>query len=109
MTPGALRAKRNRALYPPNWREISEEVRRRAGYCCQHCGARHRWFHPITGSVVFLQAAHMDHNPPNCDWSNLKALCQRCHLIYDARIHAIRAYMTRRKGRALELFEDLAA
>jgi hypothetical protein len=30
-----------------------------------------------------LTTAHLDHNPANCDSSNLKALCAPCHLILD--------------------------
>ena len=37
---------------------------------------------------VVLTVAHLDHNPSNCDYSNLRALCQRCHLRYDAKHHA---------------------
>ena len=37
---------------------------------------------------IVLTIAHLDHIPENCDDANLKALCQRCHLRYDARHHA---------------------
>ncbi len=33
---------------------------------------------------IVLTVAHMDHQPENCDRANLKALCQRCHNLYDA-------------------------
>jgi len=33
---------------------------------------------------IVLTVAHLDHNPQNCDYSNLKAMCQRCHNRYDA-------------------------
>lgn len=32
---------------------------------------------------VVLTVAHLDHNPENCDYSNLKAMCQKCHNNYD--------------------------
>jgi hypothetical protein len=32
---------------------------------------------------VVLTVAHLDHNPANCDYNNLKAMCQRCHNRYD--------------------------
>lgn len=32
---------------------------------------------------VVLTVAHLDHQPENCADDNLKALCQRCHNIYD--------------------------
>lgn len=33
---------------------------------------------------VVLTVAHLDHQPENCDPSNLRAWCQRCHNAYDA-------------------------
>jgi hypothetical protein len=42
-----------------------------------------------------LTVAHLDHDPTNCDESNLVALCQRCHLNYDAKHHASNARRTR--------------
>ena len=33
---------------------------------------------------IVLTVAHLDHTPENCEPENLKALCQRCHNIYDA-------------------------
>ena len=35
--------------------------------------------------VIVLTIAHLDHNINNNDPSNLRALCQRCHLRYDAK------------------------
>jgi len=32
---------------------------------------------------VVLTVAHLDHQPENCDYSNLKAMCQKCHNNYD--------------------------
>lgn len=71
--------------------------------------------------LVVLTIAHLDHDPANCDgiesggpviptWriedSNLRALCQRCHLRWDADHHKKTAYRTRRAGKALgELFD----
>lgn len=54
---------------------------------------------------IVLTVAHLDHTPENCDESNLKALCQRCHLKYDHEHHMRNAHETRRKGKAAaELF-----
>lgn len=76
----------NRRLYPPGWKAISLSVRERAGWVCETtgCGAVNGWPHPITGSKVVLTVAHLDHDPRNCDPSNLRAWCQRCHNRYDA-------------------------
>lgn len=88
-----------RRSYPDNWEEISLLVRERALWVCEMpgCGARHKWFHPITGRIVYLQAAHLDHNPHNCSFENLAALCQRCHLSYDAHIHVLRRFESERR------------
>ena len=88
----------NRSLYPSNWDEISRRIRfERAKGVCEECGAVHGQPHPETKSVVVLTTAHLDHNPANCTDANLKALCQRCHLRYDAKLHALNAAITRRQ------------
>jgi hypothetical protein len=55
---------------------------------------------------IVLTIAHLDHQPENCDPSNLRALCQRCHLAYDHEHHQQTAYATRREGRAIDMFGD---
>lgn len=35
---------------------------------------------------IILTVAHLDHTPENCDDENLRAWCQRCHNIYDAKM-----------------------
>lgn len=78
----------NKHRYPKNWKKISREIRFiRAQNKCEWCGAENYQPHPVTGSTVILTVAHLDHTPENCDYENLKALCQRCHLNYDRRIH----------------------
>jgi hypothetical protein len=75
----------NRKRYPANWKEISEDIRfNRAKNCCEVCGAKNHEPHPITGSFVVLTVGHLDHTPENNDYSNLKAMCQKCHNTYDA-------------------------
>lgn len=44
---------------------------------------------------VVLTIAHLDHDIANNDDSNLAALCQRCHLKHDAKLHATNARRTR--------------
>jgi len=74
----------NKDRYPKNWKQISEYIRFvRAGNRCEVCNAENYKPHPITGSTVILTTAHLDHNPENCDFSNLKAMCQKCHNSYD--------------------------
>lgn len=102
----------NRGRYPKNWREISDEIRfGRAAFRCEcrgecgrhrdlaldggRCPARHGAVAPISGSKVVLTVAHLDHTPENCDPDNLRAMCQGCHLAYDAKHHAANAARTR--------------
>lgn len=57
---------------------------------------------------VVLTIAHLDHTPENCEPDNLRALCQRCHLRYDAAHHAQTAYTTRKaKANTSDLFEGV--
>ena len=110
----------NKGRYPADWKRISNAIRERSEGRCEcmgECGL-HRT-HPgprrceeIHGKralwakgTVILTVAHLDHQPENCDPSNLKAMCQRCHLRYDHDHHQRNAYETRRKGKAAkELF-----
>ena len=94
------------ADYPPNWKSISTYIRffRALGRCegsprYPNCTAVHRRPHPVTGSIVILTTAHMDHDKTNSDPDNLRALCQRCHLTHDAKHHALKAAITRRLRR----------
>jgi hypothetical protein len=105
-------SRENQARYPKDWRDISNRIRQRAGMMCESvpgqppCRAIHGARHPITGAVVVLTVAHLDHQPENCADDNLRALCQRCHLRYDANHHARNAAKTRRDSkRTRELFE----
>jgi len=70
--------------YHPKWSLISRLIRyRRAGNCCEECGAENYQPHPVTGSKVVLTVAHLDQDRSNNRFSNLKALCQRCHFEHD--------------------------
>lgn len=93
----------NRSLYPPNWQTVSHWIRfvRARGRCegspaYPNCRAVHGKPHPVTGSTVILTTGHLHHDPDNCRHTNLRAWCQRCHLTYDSRHHAINAANTRR-------------
>lgn len=108
--------------YPPDWVAISKRIRARAGDRCEcigECGL-HRT-HPgprrcvelngqpaawANGKVV-LTVAHLNHEPADCRDDNLKAMCQRCHLRYDADHHkrnASRTRATKRAAGSLPLF-----
>lgn len=79
----------NKGRYPKDWPEISARIRfDRAEGLCEFCEeAWHGEPHPITGSIVVLTVAHLDHQPENSDDDNLAAMCQRCHLHYDLPFH----------------------
>jgi hypothetical protein len=106
-----------KARYPSDWRLISLRIRERAGWVCEgspgiypDCRAVHGEPHPVTGSRVVLTVAHLDHTPENCADDNLMAMCQRCHLTYDAKHHAKNAASTRRRRAGIQdLFEGLPA
>jgi 5-methylcytosine-specific restriction endonuclease McrA len=95
----------DRSLYPPNWDEISKAVKDETGWCCEgspafpNCHIAHGQPHPVTGSIVVLTVAHLDHNPAHNERANLRAWCQRCHNTYD-RTHRIKnARRTRARKR----------
>jgi hypothetical protein len=50
---------------------------------------------------VVLAAAHLDHDPTNNRPRNLKALCQRCHILHDREEHRRRRWITLRMRKAL--------
>jgi hypothetical protein len=50
---------------------------------------------------VTLATAHLDHDPTNNHPRNLKALCQRCHMIPGCEEHLRRRSATYRARRAL--------
>ena len=94
----------DRSKYPDDWEEISQRIRfERANSQCEgspiypDCCAKHGELHPVTGSKVVLTVAHLDHDTSNNDENNLRAMCQRCHLTYDAKFHAQNARRTRYK------------
>jgi hypothetical protein len=95
----------NKKLYPKNWKEIRQRILERAGNKCEFCGVENHAVgyrnedgefvksvgmqqeaDELDGEKLFkivLTVAHLDHDPTNCDPSNLRALCQKCHNNYD--------------------------
>lgn len=103
----------NKHRYPKDWSRIADDVRNRAGNRCEgspaypDCRAENGKLHPVTGSRVVLTVAHLDHAPENCAPDNLRAMCQRCHVTYDAEHHKRTAYATRKaNARTLDLWVD---
>lgn len=68
--------------YPPDWDEIGDRVRAEAGGICIKCGHDHD---PKAGYALTVH--HFDGNKSNCEWWNLMALCQRCHLRVQGRVN----------------------
>jgi hypothetical protein len=85
-----------------DWHQVVEEGRKYTQPMISANWARSMGFKVIE---VVCTTAHLDHIVENCSDDNLKFLCQRCHLAYDAKHHAQNSYQTRRKGRALDLFK----
>ncbi len=66
--------------YPVDWEVIAWNVKSEAGWACEHCGREHN-----VRDGYCLTVHHLDGRPPNCLYTNLVALCQRCHLRIQAR------------------------
>ena len=57
---------------------------------------------PVTRiTKVVLATAHLDHDPSNNLPRNLKALCQRCHMLHDREEHQRQRRITLRSRKAL--------
>ena len=76
----------NKHRYPENWKQIRAAILQRANNCCEFCNIEN--YKIRNNSKIVLTIAHLDHTPENNDFDNLKALCQKCHLAYDANHHA---------------------
>ena len=84
------------------WKAFRASLIERAGNRCEgtpmfpDCRADNGQPHPTTKSKVVLTIAHMDHDEGHADPERCRALCQRCHLSWDAKHHAANAARTRR-------------
>ena len=105
--------------YPEDWKtRICPDILRRANNRCEICGVENgsyvmrprivTWrgnglldkrrgcvlmtFWPVR---IVLTIAYMDHDVTNNDYSNLKALCQKCHLGLDRDQHRTNSAKTR--------------
>ncbi len=75
--------------YPLEWHsgKIQHDLHNRIGWKCEHCGAqfqpgdtRHPSLINRDGKPLILTVHHLDGNPANCEYANLLAACQACHL-----------------------------
>lgn len=87
------------SLEPISYAEAMEIVE--VQNCCVEGRRRcdddgNHWF------VVVLTVAHLNHDITDNRDENLAALCQQCHLRYDAKYHAQNAAQTRRQKKVKE-------
>jgi hypothetical protein len=80
--------KRFSGEYPPNWPEISAQVKQEAGNRCERCKRL-----DDKASGYKLTVHHLDGNKSNCARWNLAALCQRCHLSIQDKVFLPQFYM----------------
>jgi hypothetical protein len=99
--------------YPSNWKTvIRPAILERAKGCCEQCGVKnhsliHRngsgmndWVYwpegmeseswsldGLKSTFIVLTISHTDHDTTHNDYSNLRALCQKCHLNHDKHYH----------------------
>lgn len=74
----------NKNLYPSDWKWISAQIRYgRAKNQCEKCGVKNG--NKIEGKKgkIILTVAHLDQDPTNNSFTNLLALCQKCHFSHD--------------------------
>jgi len=72
--------------YPKDWKsKIRPDILRRAKNKCENCGVENYTLRD--GSKIVLTISHTDHDISNNDYSNLMALCQRCHIRHDKHLH----------------------
>jgi len=103
--------------YHPDWKKIAAAIREREGHKCKFCGVENyaigyrnevgtfielspmesesRSEDGLKQIRIILTVAHLDHNIENNEPENLAALCQKCHLRYDANHHAKNSKATR--------------
>ena len=81
-----MRRSKSGSQYPPNWGEIAQKCKDDAGWCCIRCHTPHQ-----QGQVLTVH--HLDMDPANCEWWNLAALCQQCHLTIQAKVDMSRVWM----------------
>ena len=81
-----------RKRYPRNWEQLARQCKEQAGKKCEHChitqGKKRTSKRTGNRYVVFLHAAHRDHDIGN-PTPVLLCLCPTCHGTYDYR-HRIR-------------------
>lgn len=82
------------------WHSVGEQALREAGYHKPPFTIPAKWQNGGEGVIrvikIICTTAHLDHDTQNNSDDNLRFWCQRCHLTYDAALHARHAATTRR-------------
>ena len=74
--------------YPADWADIAHRIKTSAGWRCIRCGHRHD---RESGHVLTVH--HLNGRKDDCEWFNLVALCQRCHLSVQGRVRMDRVWV----------------
>lgn len=61
------------SVYPENWEQLSRGIKEEMGWICEKCGIN------LKDNPKYLHTHHIDGNPSNNNFSNLKVLCIKCH------------------------------
>lgn len=77
-------------IYPGDWIQVALRVKEEAGWRCIRCGHEHS---PSTGHTLTVH--HIDMDKSNCEWWNMAALCQRCHLRIQGKVRIEQVWMFR--------------
>lgn len=80
--------KKSKGEYPDNWDQIATYIKNEAGWKCVRCEHKHD-----TAAGYMLTVHHLDGNKANCEWWNLPALCQRCHLRIQGKVKMSQEWM----------------
>lgn len=110
----------DRALYPGDWPQIQAHIIAKNGNRCSTCGVRNysvgvrengqfvcyseaaRTYQEAVeirkqydnGIIIVLAVCHKNHNPADCQDSNLFSACQLHHLKHDRYLHSLHARVT---------------
>jgi 5-methylcytosine-specific restriction endonuclease McrA len=77
--------------YPPEWPEVSELVKKAAGYKCERCKSP-----SVPGKILTVH--HLDGDKGNLELWNLAALCQACHLHIQGKVFLPQFFMFEHSG-----------
>jgi hypothetical protein len=90
------------------WDDEARMWRNGKGRSLRRLPPPNRLSQPLQTTRVVLACAHLNHDPTENGPRNLKALCQRCHMLHDRPEHQKRRWLTLRRRKAVgDLFLGL--